>query len=177
MELGQGERCGCDHVSAKRSGARLKYQYPGRLQELDSGEQGPRAQPDNEKRFNQADAAFLLNPNPAAMAADSLPVILWRENDDVVLHSDYVDFSNRTQGPGEKLQNSLSTFFLPLIFGRRHFIEANVGDLNRRVRRFFLSPAKVSFDAQGFVAIAFPPQIQVRWLSGRKRRFAKALYL
>jgi hypothetical protein len=26
------------------------------------------------------------------------------------------------------------------------------------------------------VDVAFPPQIQVRWLSGRKRRFAKALY-
>ena len=37
--------------------------------------------------------------------------------------------------------------------------------------------SKVSFDAQGLTDIAFPPQIQVRWLSGRKRRFAKALYL
>src|SRR5271165_5936556 len=35
----------------------------------------------------------------------------------------------------------------------------------------------VSFDALRFTAIAFPPQILVRWLSGRKRRFAKALYL
>jgi hypothetical protein len=39
------------------------------------------------------------------------------------------------------------------------------------------SALKVSFDARGFVDIAFPPQIRVRWLSGRKRRFAKALYL
>jgi hypothetical protein len=38
-------------------------------------------------------------------------------------------------------------------------------------------PAKVSFDALVFPDIAFPPQILVRWLSGRKRRFAKALYL
>ena len=36
---------------------------------------------------------------------------------------------------------------------------------------------KVSFDAPRFQDIAFPPQILVRWLSGRKRRFAKALYL
>jgi len=127
MELGQGERCGCDHVSAKRSGARLKYQYPGRLQELDSGEKGPRAQPDNEKRFNQAGDTFVLNPNPAAMAADSLPVILWRENDDVVLHNDYLDFSNRTQGPGEKLQKSLSLFFTAHVLVASSFVEANVG--------------------------------------------------
>src|ERR1700719_373682 len=127
MELGQGECCGCDHVSAKRLDARLKYQYPGRLQELDSGEQGPRAQPDNEKRFNQAGAAFVLNPNPAATAANPLPVILWRENDDVVLHSDYVDFSNRTQGSGEKLQNSLNLFFHCCCWVNISFVEANVG--------------------------------------------------
>src|SRR5271169_4261364 len=36
---------------------------------------------------------------------------------------------------------------------------------------------KVSFDAPRFQDIAFAPQILVRWLSGRKRRFAKALYL
>jgi hypothetical protein len=36
---------------------------------------------------------------------------------------------------------------------------------------------KVSFDAPHFQDIAFAPQILVRWLSGRKRRFAKALYL
>ena len=35
---------------------------------------------------------------------------------------------------------------------------------------------KVSFDAPRCQDIAFPPQILVRWLSGRKRRFAKALY-
>ena len=35
---------------------------------------------------------------------------------------------------------------------------------------------KVSFDAPRFQDIAFAPQILVRWLSGRKRRFAKALY-
>jgi hypothetical protein len=35
----------------------------------------------------------------------------------------------------------------------------------------------VSFDALKIVDIAFTPQIRVRWLSGRKRRFAKALYL
>ena len=39
------------------------------------------------------------------------------------------------------------------------------------------SPLKVSFDAPRFRDIAFAPQILVRWLSGRKRRFAKALYL
>ena len=36
---------------------------------------------------------------------------------------------------------------------------------------------QVSIDAPCSADIAFPPQIQVRWLSGRKRRFAKALYL
>jgi hypothetical protein len=36
---------------------------------------------------------------------------------------------------------------------------------------------KVSFDGSYLPDIAFPPQILVRWLSGRKRRFAKALYL
>ena len=36
---------------------------------------------------------------------------------------------------------------------------------------------KVSFDAPRFQDIAFAPQFLVRWLSGRKRRFAKALYL
>ena len=36
--------------------------------------------------------------------------------------------------------------------------------------------AELSFDAHGFIAIAFPPPYLVRWLSGRKRRFAKALY-
>jgi hypothetical protein len=35
---------------------------------------------------------------------------------------------------------------------------------------------ELSFDAHGFIAIAFPPLYLVRWLSGRKRRFAKALY-
>ena len=34
----------------------------------------------------------------------------------------------------------------------------------------------VSFDAPAILDIAFPPQNLVRWLSGRKRRFAKALY-
>jgi hypothetical protein len=36
--------------------------------------------------------------------------------------------------------------------------------------------AELSFDAHGFIAIAFPTLFLVRWLSGRKRRFAKALY-
>jgi hypothetical protein len=36
---------------------------------------------------------------------------------------------------------------------------------------------KVSIDVHCSGDIAFPPQILVRWLSGRKRRFAKALYL
>src|SRR5262249_54415521 len=35
---------------------------------------------------------------------------------------------------------------------------------------------KVSIDVHCSRDIAFPPQILVRWLSGRKRRFAKALY-
>jgi len=111
MKLGQGERCGCDHVSAKRSGARLKYQYPAGLEELDASEQGPRAQPENKERFDQAGTAFILDPYPAALASNLLPVFLWRENDDVVLHNDYVDFSNRTQEPGEKLQNSFRVNF------------------------------------------------------------------
>jgi hypothetical protein len=147
------------------------------LEELDSSEQGPSAQPDDQERFDQAGAPFVLNPYPVALASDFLPLILWRENDDVVLHNDYVDFSNRTQEPGEKLQNSLSLFFTADVCSPLASLRQTWDDLNRGVRRFFLSPAKVSFDAQGFVAIAFPPQIQVRWLSGRKRRFAKALYL
>jgi hypothetical protein len=61
------------------------------------------------------------------MAADSLPAILWRENDDVVLHSDYVDFSNRTQGPDEKLQNSLSLFFTADVWSPSASLRQNVG--------------------------------------------------
>jgi hypothetical protein len=177
MELGQGERCGCDHVSAKPLGARLKYQESGGLEELDSREESPGTQPENQKRFDQFGCGFLFNPYPAALTSDLLPMLLRGENDDVVLHNDYVDFSNRTQEPGEKLQNSLSLFFTADVCSPLASLRQTWDELNRGVRRFFLSPAKVSFDAQGFVAIAFPPQIQVRWLSGRKRRFAKALYL
>jgi hypothetical protein len=147
------------------------------LEELDPSEESPCAQPDHQKRFNQAGAAFVLDPYPAASASDLLPVILGCENDDVVLHNDYVDFGNRTQQPVEKLQNSLRIVIRSWWLIALSFVRSTCGGLYRGLRRLFVRPAKVSFDAQGFVAIAFPPQIQVRWLSGRKRRFAKALYL
>jgi hypothetical protein len=63
----------------------------------------------------------------------------------------------------------------------RRLSEDVKGGQRRRGLRLWFRPGgslpKVSFDAPRFQDIAFAPQILVRWLSGRKRRFAKALYL
>ena len=62
----------------------------------------------------------------------------------------------------------------------RRLSEDVKGGQRRRGLRLWFRPGgslpKVSFDAPRFQDIAFAPQILVRWLSGRKRRFAKALY-
>ena len=88
MEWGQGERCGCDHLSEKPAGARLKYQYPRRSEELDSSEYRPCAQPEDQERFDQAGGSLLLNPDPGPSTSDCRPLFLWRKIDDVALHID-----------------------------------------------------------------------------------------
>ncbi len=88
MELGQGERCGCNHVSANLVNARLKYQDSRGPEEFDSCEKGPGAEPENQERFDQAERGFAFNPYPTALTPDFLPRLLWRETDDVVLHID-----------------------------------------------------------------------------------------
>jgi hypothetical protein len=107
---------------------------------------------------------------------DFLSILLRRKNDDVVLHIDYLDFNNRTQRRAAKLHHSFSKCGIGMDFGSGDCF-GQIGGADSTAWLNGRSALKVLFDAQGFVDIAFPPQIQVRWLSGRKRRFAKALYL
>ena len=177
MELGQGERCGCDHVSAKPSGARLKYRYASGPKELETGEERPCAEPEDQQRFDHAECGFIFDPYPAALAPDFLPVLLRIEIDNVVLHIDWSNFINRTQARCEKLHNSAEILLQRESRVARRADGLGPGPPDSTASSSNYSRSKVSFDARGSVDIAFPPQIQVRWLSGRKRRFAKALYL
>lgn len=97
IELGQGERCDGNHISAKLVNARLKYQDPRGPEEFDPCKKGPGSEPENQERFDQPERRLAVNPYPTALTPDFLPRLWWRETDDVVLHIDCLNFNSRTR--------------------------------------------------------------------------------
>jgi hypothetical protein len=84
-------------------------------------------------------------------------------------------FNHRTQQDDKKLHNSFEGPIREVIRLKSRLLKSPFSRWRDGVSSGDLEP-NVSFDALQIVDIAFTPQIRVRWLSGRKRRFAKALY-